>query len=141
MCGLVAIFSRSDNGFTADEMGALELSMLFNQMRGDDSTGLVGIDKAKLWHALKNVGGWKAFTRHSDYDHLRKIIYNKGVLAFGHGRAATRGVVNFNNSHPFVVKKPDDKGDIVLVHNGTLDYDQPRGDMWKVSNVDSEWMA
>lgn len=84
-------------------------------VRGKDSTGIFTVDKDKE----ANVRICKK--AYPSYDFLQldtpKWLVGRGnkVHAMvGHNRAATLGVVNDSNAHPFTY------GDITLVHNGTL---------------------
>lgn len=138
MCGLVALFSTKNNGFSSDEGRMLEESMIFNQLRGDDSTGAVCITNKDNWAYVKSLGGYKSFTRHTGFTDFRKMFMNDGRLVFAHGRAATRGQVTIDNAHPFHIKHGD--GEIVFIHNGTLDYDQSLKGMWDY-RVDSEYLG
>lgn len=141
MCGLVALCTRKDNGFTSEEFEMFEHSMIFNQLRGDDSTGGVAISNKDKWVYLKNVGGYKALSRHVFFDDFKKEILNHGRLVFGHGRAATRGNVTVENAHPFLIQDKDAGTGVIFVHNGTLDTYQPGLEgMYKYS-VDSEFLA
>lgn len=138
MCGLVAILSKKSNGFTQDEGAMLNISMMLNQVRGDDSTGLVCIDNKNNWSYIKSVGGVKSLVSHKDYDDFRKVIMNDGRLVMGHGRAATRGTVTVENAHPFHIKERE--GEIIFMHNGTLHSYQTLGSIYQHA-VDSEYLG
>jgi glucosamine 6-phosphate synthetase-like amidotransferase/phosphosugar isomerase protein len=141
MCGLVGLISRGENGLKVDEWTQMEHSMVFNQMRGDDSTGMLCISNKEKYGLVKAVGGYKALGRHVKFGEFKSFALNHGQIVLGHGRAATRGQVTTDNAHPFIVERPEKNNDLVLMHNGTLEWNQPLGDMWKLSNVDSEWLA
>lgn len=61
-----------------------------------------------------------------EYKSILKRTWSRGAALIGHNRKATRGIVNDENAHPFVV---DDK--IILVHNGTM-----FGDHKKIADVE-----
>lgn len=139
MCGLVGIYTLKDNGLSVDEGSMLDQAMIFNQWRGEDSTGMVCVNNKDGWTYLKAVGGYRALQRHPQWHDFRKEIMNEGRLIFGHGRWATKGTVTSGNAHPFGVKREDGSA-IIFVHNGTLDYMQDLPRFYDYS-VDSEWLA
>lgn len=108
MCGHVGIAGKLE---TKDE-NTLKRLLLFDYFRGPDSTGLAAIRNtreakiAKLAsHPLDlfEMGTFKAALSG----------YNSTVF-IGHNRAATKGVVNTFNAHPYHFNH------IVGAHNGTL---------------------
>lgn len=138
MCGLVAFLSKKATGFSIEEGAALSYSMMLNQFRGDDSTGMMCVDNKGGWSYIKSVGGFKSLMNHRGYDDFRKVIMNEGRLVLGHGRAATRGTVTVENAHPFHIKDQDEE--IIFMHNGTLHGYQTLEGMHKHS-VDSEFLG
>ncbi|AUR99151.1 glutamine amidotransferase type 2 domain protein [Vibrio phage 1.262.O._10N.286.51.A9] len=123
MCGLVAVLG---------EIGIHEERM-FNQLlevdsiRGRHSTGVIKVEidgyietKKKAVNGMDFVslyGGWlKSGTK---------------CALIGHNRHATAGAVNDVNAHPF------EHGDIIGIHNGTLNK-QSLLDDWKDFDVDSD---
>lgn len=138
MCGLIGMFSVKDNGFTNEQAKILEESLIFNQLRGDDSTGAACITNKDAWSFIKAVGGYKSLTRHYNFNNFRNTVLNHGRLVFGHGRAATRGLVSIENAHPFHIKRKDQE--IIFVHNGTLDNSQSFPGFYSYS-VDSEFLG
>lgn len=139
MCGLVGIVSLKDNGFSNDQAVMLERSMIFNQLRGEDSTGLVSVDKEDNWFFIKSVGGFRSLLRHQSWNEWRSTVLNRGRLVFGHGRAATRGDINSDNAHPFHIKHAN--GEIIFMHNGTLTQWQPHLKGMYGYDVDSEFLG
>ena len=116
MCGLVGV---------AGVLGIKDIrvfnELLYaNYVRGKDSTG-VGVVR-QTDQELRLIKG--------PYDplYLQSIKYYDGIVnpgasvLMGHNRAATRGKVNRNNSHPFIAN-----GRILGAHNGTLDHSCLRG--------------
>lgn len=129
MCGLAGgIPKDSKKGFGSKVINDL---IYLTQMRGTDSLGLLTLtvkpNKERMfeWHKEQGVPSWlckqSAFTT--------QLAQNNTFLAF-HCRAATRGKVSKDNAHPFR------HGDIVLMHNGTLNTSYQLND--KYFEVDSE---
>ena len=139
MCGLVSVATMKENGFSIDEGSLLDQSMILNQWRGEDSTGLVSISNTDAWMYAKAVGGYRALQKHPGWNELRKNIMNEGRLVFGHGRWATKGNINTDNAHPFHIKR-EDGTEIIFVHNGTLDTRQDLPRFFDYA-VDSEWLG
>lgn len=111
MCGLVGIAGA----LSAKDEHVMRRLLLQDYFRGTDSTGL-----AALRDNGKEVKIAKIASHPLDlFDSLRFKDALKGFesqVFLGHNRAATRGVVNNINAHPYHF------GDIVGAHNGTLDY-------------------
>lgn len=112
MCGIVGLISK--NGFLPNKVGETLFKQLLyvDALRGWDSTGMFRVTWNKqdidvykkaqtpqlfLWNMSKDKGHWFS-----------------GKILIGHNRAATRGDVTDDTSHPFQEKQ------ITLVHNGTL---------------------
>jgi predicted glutamine amidotransferase len=110
MCGLVGVAGNLE---TKDET-LMKRLLWFDYWRGMDSTGLAAV----------NLKGEAAIAKiHSHPSHLfdmaefKKVLNGSGSLVFlGHNRAATRGKVNYHNTHPFQFDH------IVGAHNGTLEH-------------------
>lgn len=108
MCGHVGIAGKL---VTKDENTMKRLLML-DYFRGTDSTGFVGIKSAgdvKLAKIASHPLDLFDMQRFKD-----ALNGNASTVFMGHNRAATRGVVNSYNAHPFAI------GNIVGAHNGTL---------------------
>lgn len=110
MCGLVGIAGALEY---KDE-AAMKRLLVLNWFRGPDSTGLA---------AIRNNGEVKISKLPShpldlfDLGKFKTTLSGQNSVAFlGHNRAATRGVVNHTNAHPFEIDH------IVGAHNGTLDW-------------------
>lgn len=143
MCGIFGMAIPSVSGFVNTEVDCLVSNMNINMFRGSDSTGMVQVDKDGAYNFLKVVGGPSALCDSPKWDNFKKGLYTSTKLAFGHGRAATRGKVTLKNAHPFQVFKDASNrsaGEIILVHNGTLHTYQTL-DGFHEHDVDSEWMA
>ena len=108
MCGLVGFVGQDSKKVKQ----VMDFMLLVDQIRGLDSTGI---------STISSTGTVKTFKRamHStDFLCMRqtnKLLDGYGHNAIiGHNRAATKGVVNTENAHPFT------HGNITLAHNGTL---------------------
>lgn len=144
MCGLVGQIYAWKNGFDLPALEQFGHMMFLNQLRGSDSTGVVGVGKDQDHWWIRAVGGWDNLRFHDvpGWKGFEDPLFQKGKIAFGHGRQATRGDITVANAHPFVQPKPSGKKahQIILVHNGTLQSHQTLKDMDKY-DVDSEWMT
>ena len=134
MCGLVLVVNKNHYGFSKEQCEVFStLLYMSGHFRGRDGTGVVVVDNLgnpSLAKANQTVDG---FICTKEYDELDKKAFQKGWLMYGHNRAATRGVINDVNCHPFVI---DDN--IILVHNGTFHGDHT---LLKKTDVDSEALA
>jgi predicted glutamine amidotransferase len=108
MCGLVGFAGNN----SAAIQKAFRFMLLVDQIRGSHSTGIATVNKSNDVKLFKRAIHSTDFL---DMKQTDKIIDSLGYNAIiGHNRAATKGLINTVNSHPF------DIGDIVLAHNGTL---------------------
>lgn len=114
MCGIVGIATVEANGFSYKELEAFETMLFLDTLRGWDSTGVFGVTNDKDVFIAKEAVSGPNFLKKSEYKDIRSSMSARGKFFVGHNRAATRGVVNDKNAHPFWV---DDK--IILVQNGT----------------------
>jgi glucosamine 6-phosphate synthetase-like amidotransferase/phosphosugar isomerase protein len=115
MCGLVAIINKNTNGTTQEQNEVFSTLLFLDLLRGADSTGVMCIENNGDLSLAKEAVDSLAFIRTKEYQSLLTKAFKSGSALIGHNRKATRGVVNDENAHPFVV---DDN--IVLVHNGTM---------------------
>lgn len=114
MCGIVGIITNQRNGFGYKELEAFETMLFLDTLRGWDSTGVFGVTNDKDVYIAKEASHAPDFLQQKEWKDVRGKMFSRGKYLVGHNRAATRGVVNDKNAHPFWV---DDK--IVLVQNGT----------------------
>jgi len=86
--------------------------LVFDYVRGEDSTGVAGVAKHGGAVAVaKEVGHpFNLF----DTKRFDKLMFPSNRVLIGHNRYATQGAVNAKNAHPF------DFDGLVGVHNGTL---------------------
>src|SRR3990167_2278712 len=132
MCGIVGLLSKSANGFLSSHADMFTWMLRMDTIRGDDSTGVFGVDKDANIDLIKaDTDAWK-FTSCKNYIDFTTRMFQSYRLVVGHNRAATKGTVSAANAHPFKEEH------IVLVHNGTI-YNQE--DLDKSVEVDSHAIA
>lgn len=126
MCGLVGLINKWSNGFTKKQQEVFSTLLFLDYLRGNDSTGVFLVENTGDVSVAKEASNPLDFMQHDEYDKIMKKAFSRGAAIIGHNRKATRGTVNDENAHPFVV---DDN--IVLVHNGTM-----YGDHKKIADVE-----
>lgn len=141
MCGIIATINAGH--WSRDSRDFLANGVLVGAVRGQDSTGIVQVDKKGSIYTHKLALSGSAF------------LANKTTAAFlndsprcpiniVHHRAATMGKVSDENAHPFVCTMskvdPVSKRHYVLVgvHNGSLINWKTKPDA-AAYDVDSEW--
>lgn len=114
MCG---IFGQSASNPNKLNQANIRILGMFNESRGKNSCGITYDDE--IYHGLLTE---KLFT---DFMKGRNFKAEHNPLMFGHTRAASSGVVNEYNAHPFGfgVNKKTGGYKFIGVHNGTL-YNQ-----------------
>lgn len=106
-----------DNGFSGEEQRVFSQLLWADSLRGDDSTGVFGVNKYGNLEYLKSTGHAGDLIDTKEYREFNTNIFSDYHMVVGHNRKATRGFVTDDNAHPFV------EGTVALVHNGTLsDY-------------------
>lgn len=134
MCGLVLLVNKNKHGFSGEQRDVFgSLLYMSGHFRGRDGAGVVAIDNIGNVKLAKQAGTVDRLFCTKEYQDVAQAAFSRGWAMFGHNRAATRGAVNDENSHPFVV---DDN--IILVHNGTFFGDHKKV---KETEVDSEAIA
>lgn len=122
MCGLVGVLGL----ITEREKRMFKMMWLLDVIRGEDSSGLLIVDREDNPTVVKEVGTptdlW-ACDGNVNFNHKGLVKVFPKVL-MGHNRAATIGEITKENAHPF------EYGDIIGAHNGTLH-------MWK-ADLESE---
>ena len=110
MCGIVGYIATDNEQYEKARRGFFKYALMLDTLRGQDSTGVITIDKKFSVKRYKTLSPGFTFAPSKQFE---KQIPN-GWCCIGHNRAATVGKVNISNAHPFRI------GDISLVHNGTL---------------------
>lgn len=114
MCGIVGVIAKGAKGLYPVDVKIFEQMLFADQLRGIDGTG-VFYDTVKdgVLHSKLPITGTE-FLNHKDYPKLAADINRESSFVIGHNRAATKGSLTKENTHPFK------EGGITLVHNGTL---------------------
>jgi|3_EtaG_2_1085321.scaffolds.fasta_scaffold00183_35 predicted glutamine amidotransferase len=108
MCGIVGVAGR----LTTKEEQVFKDLLFFDTVRGIHSTGVVAVDSSFSVNTLKKALPAPEFLELSRFS---KVMGGINRVLIGHNRSATSGKVIDENAHPFT------HGNIVGVHNGTLD--------------------
>jgi hypothetical protein len=114
MCGIVGMISRKPIGFNYSDLDMYENMLLIDALRGKDSTGCFTRFRNGDVRVIKHGSHPFNLFRTTEWKDFKQQVIQRGKFIIGHNRAATRGVVNTDNAHPFV------EDNIILVHNGTL---------------------
>lgn len=114
MCGIVGMVSSAPQGFNWNHAKLFSQLLWINTLRGDDSTGVFGVNKQGNVNYMKQVGHAAALLDTKEWKEFKSGIFNDFHMVVGHNRKATRGNVTDDNAHPFVEQET------ILVHNGTL---------------------
>lgn len=89
--------------------------MLFaGTLRGDDSTGIFGVNKYGNLKMVKSATPGHDFIKTKTFQDFSDKMFSTYNVVVGHNRAATRGAKTDVNAHPFIEEH------VCLVHNGTL---------------------
>lgn len=115
MCGLVGSMHYSKQGISQQDANLFKEMLYLDAVRGKDSTGMMYMDKEGYidWRKLQGLPQDLLETKSSQEFFTGAIA--GGMCLFGHNRSATKGSISTDNAHPF------EEGNIVLMHNGTLD--------------------
>jgi hypothetical protein len=108
VCGLVGIAGN----LVARDDTTMKRLLIYDYFRGPDSTGLASIRASGEIRMAKLVGDPITLFEHNKFKKAQEGISR---VYMGHNRAATRGLVNNYNAHPFEYEH------VVGAHNGTLD--------------------
>lgn len=107
MCGIIGMLGK----ITKMDEKLFKSLLTMDIVRGKDSTGVFSVGQEIMW--FKDTTTPPEFYEAKGYDQVfLNAIGGTGII--GHNRAATLGVVNKDNAHPFY------HDGIIGVHNGTL---------------------
>lgn len=97
---------------TAAERTAFQELLYLDAVRGWDSTGVFNVKPDGSTRMFKQASVPTEFLQRTQ---AQRVLSETGIMALvGHNRAATKGLVNDDNAHPF------QHDAIIGVHNGTL---------------------
>lgn len=132
MCGIVAVISKKAYGFTNKDQTIFEQLLYADALRGEDSTGVIGVDKYGDMYIDKSAQTANDFLLQYINSKSHRDMLKDGVVLIGHNRKGTVGKISDKTAHPFVVNDH-----FAMVHNGTL-YNH---DQLHKTDVDSEALA
>ena len=132
MCGIVSIITKKHYGFIQKDIQIFEQLLYADALRGEDSTGVIGVHKDGDLYIDKSADDAHNFLIEYMGSKSQKEMLTNGVALIGHNRKATVGKIVDANAHPFAVNE-----NFALVHNGSL-YNHTK---LKDTTVDSEALA
>ncbi|HET8685653.1 MAG TPA: class II glutamine amidotransferase, partial [Methanosarcina sp.] len=116
MCGLVAILTKRPSfGFSREELDVFTTLTFIDTLRGEDSTGVFGVDNRGNVSIAKSAESAQSFLATEEFKKIDRTMFSRGLALVAHNRKATRGSITDANAHPFWVND-----EVVLVHNGTF---------------------
>ena len=115
MCGIVGVVAKSHNGFFSPELQAFYTLLFVDSLRGEDSTGVIAVEKDTTFHIAKEASIPSWFIPQFEDSAAGKAMLPRGKALIGHNRKKTVGAVADDTAHPFVVDES-----FAMVHNGTL---------------------
>lgn len=113
MCGIVGIIAKSPGGLFQKDTEIFEQIIWADQIRGQDGTGMFFNTNTGA-SSLKVVGTPGTLFFHKQYKKTMERAVKEADFLIGHNRAATKGKIALENTHPFAIEH------IIGVHNGTL---------------------
>jgi hypothetical protein len=134
MCGIVGYIRNKGYQYNTEVKAILQQLLYVDALRGFDSTG-IALASPNVINKEEMLSYKRAIPAQ---DFLNTSVFSRRILpevgnydvCIGHNRWATKGSVIDKNAHPF------EFGDVVGVHNGTLDSISVLGH--SKSGVDSE---
>ena len=115
MCGIVGVIVKPNNGLIKQIEDSFYELLFVGTLRGDDSTGVIAVEKDTTFHIAKEAGEAAWFVPQFQHSKIGKDMWACGKALIGHNRKGTVGKVEDASAHPFVVED-----EFALVHNGTL---------------------
>lgn len=132
MCGIVGVIAKTTTGLMKTGEDTFMQLLYANALRGDDSTGLICVEKDSTFHVAKQASEAAFFAPQYIGSDTYKAMWSQGKAYIGHNRKKTVGKVADETAHPFVVGN-----EFAMVHNGTLYNHKQLAD----TEVDSEALA
>lgn len=133
MCGIVGAIIKGSSGFYKKQEDTFFQMLYADQVRGEDSTGLIAVEKNTTFHIAKEACSAQEFIIKFKKTPINTAMWNSGKVFIGHNRKKTIGVVSDDTAHPFAVGEH-----FAMVHNGTLrEWDK----LAKNTKTDSEALA
>lgn len=112
MCGIVGAMS---SWLSVDEINRFKELMLVSNLRGKDGSGVIFINDSNEVDYVKSLGNGIDVCETDDFKNMTSNVKKRPSILIGHTRWPTKGAVDFDNTHPH------DVGNIIGVHNGTMD--------------------
>lgn len=141
MCGIIAAINSS--AYSKENGDFLSNGLIAGAVRGQDSTGIVQVcKKGKIYTHKLAVSGGEFLADKTTLAFIKDA--NVSPINIVHHRAATVGVINDDNAHPFICDTGKENGNtkkqhiLVGVHNGSLVNWKNKPDA-KDFTVDSHW--
>lgn len=113
MCGLIGVVGRYP--LIETEKNFFYNAWILDTLRGTHGSGVIAVKGNGDVHVAKKEGVPFDLIRSKGWNRFYLDAYNQSRVLMGHNRHATRGVHSDENAHPF------HHGDIIMMHNGTLD--------------------
>lgn len=132
MCGLVGMIVKANTGLQKQHEDTFYQLLYVDALRGEDSTGVIGVEKDTTFHIAKEAVTASWFIPQLDAHKIGKDMWRDGKAYIGHNRKSTIGKTVDENAHPFTVND-----EFAMVHNGTLFGHRELAD----TTVDSEALA
>jgi len=132
MCGLVGIIIKTQHGFYKKTEDVLAQLLFVDQLRGEDSTGMIYVETTGDYGIMKEAKAATWSINNMLNDPMMKDSFRFGKAILGHNRKATIGKIVDETAHPFVIDNT-----FAMCHNGTLRGHKALAD----TVVDSEALA
>jgi len=115
MCGIVGMVVKANTGLQKQHEDTFYQLLYADALRGEDSTGVIGVEKDTTFHIAKEAVTASWFIPQLDAHKIGKDMWRGGKAYIGHNRKSTIGKTVDENAHPFTVNE-----EFAMVHNGTL---------------------
>jgi len=124
---------KPTNGFSVKTESVFNQLLYADAVRGEDSTGVIGIENDTTFHIAKEATAAAWFLNSLEVEsNLPKTLFTSGKAIIGHNRKKTMGKIEDASAHPFVINNH-----FAMVHNGTLYNHRALAN----TDVDSEALA